>query len=102
MNMQQMMKQAQKLQKEMAKVQNELAEKEYRGSAGGDMVEVVVNGKMSIKKISISKEVVDPEDVELLEDLVTSAVNLAIQKANEDSSSQLGSLTGGLNIPGLA
>ena len=101
MNMQHMMKQAQKMQKQMLKMQDELASKEYQASAGGDKVTVTVNGKMEVKAIKIAKEVVDPDDIEMLEDLVLSAVNSAIANANEDASSSMKGLTGGMNIPGL-
>ncbi len=96
-----MMKQAQKLQARMMKLQEELAEKTVEASAGGGMVKVVANGRQQILTIQIEKEVVDPEDVEMLQDLVVAAVNDALQKSQEMVSSEMSKLTGGLNIPGL-
>lgn len=100
-NMGNMMKQAQKLQAKMMKMQEELADKTVEASAGGGMVKVVANGKQQIISISIEKEVVDPEDVDMLQDLVTAAVNDALTKSQEMVSSQMSKLTGGMNIPGL-
>lgn len=100
-NMGNMMKQAQKLQQKMMKLQEELAEQAVEATAGGGMVKVVANGKQQILSISIEKEVVDPEDVEMLQDLVTAAVNDALTKSQEMVSSEMGKLTGGMNIPGL-
>jgi DNA-binding YbaB/EbfC family protein len=96
-----MMKQAQKLQKKMLKVQEELAEKTVEASAGGGMVKVVANGKQQIKLIHIEKEVVDPDDVEMLQDLIVAAVNDALTKSQDMVSSEMSKLTGGLNIPGM-
>ena len=96
-----MMKQAQKLQNKMMKLQEELAEKTVEASAGGGMVKVVANGKQQITSIEIEKEVVDPEDVDMLQDLVLAAVNDALAKSQEMVSSQMNKLTGGMNIPGL-
>jgi DNA-binding YbaB/EbfC family protein len=100
-NMNSMMKQAQKLQKKMMKTQAELATKTIEASAGGGMVKVVANGAQKVESIVIEKEVVDPEDVEMLQDLVLAAVNDALNKSQEMVSSEMGKLTGGLNIPGL-
>jgi DNA-binding YbaB/EbfC family protein len=97
-----MMKQAQKLQSQMLKLQEELAEKTVESSSGGGMVKVVANGRQQIVSIQIEKEVVDPEDVEMLQDLVLAAANDALAKAQEMVSSEMGKLTGGLNIPGLS
>jgi DNA-binding YbaB/EbfC family protein len=97
-----MMKQAQKLQSQMLKLQEELAEKTVESSSGGGMVKVVANGRQQIVSIQIEKEVVDPEDLEMLQDLVLAAVNDALAKAQEMASSEMGKLTGGLNIPGLS
>ena len=97
-----MMKQAQKLQSQMMKLQEELAEKTVESSSGGGMVKVVANGRQQIVSIQIEKEVVDPEDVEMLQDLVLAAANDALAKAQEMVSSEMGKLTGGLNIPGLS
>jgi hypothetical protein len=96
-----MMKQAQKLQAKMVEMQAELADKTVEATAGGGMVKVVANGKQQIMSISIEKEVVDPEDVEMLQDLVTAAVNDALAKSQEMVSSQMSKITGGMNIPGL-
>jgi DNA-binding YbaB/EbfC family protein len=96
-----MMKQAQKLQAQMLKLQEELAEKTVESSSGGGMVTVVANGRQQIVSIQIEREVVDPEDVDMLQDLVQAAVNDALTKAQEMVSSEMGKLTGGLNIPGL-
>jgi DNA-binding YbaB/EbfC family protein len=96
-----MMKQAQQLQSKMMKLQEELAEKSVDSSSGGGMVKVTANGRQQILSIQIEKEVVDPDDVEMLQDLVLAAVNDALAKAQEMVSSEMGKLTGGLNIPGL-
>lgn len=96
-----MMKQAQQLQAKMMKMQEELAEKTVEASAGGGMVKVVANGKQQIVSIQIEKEVIDPEDVELLQDLVLAAVNDALSKSQQMVSSEMSKLTGGLSIPGL-
>ena len=98
-NMNNLMKQAQKLQKEMEEMQKNLENSEYEASVGGGAVVVKVSGKKEITSIKIKEEVVDA--VEMLEDLVLSAVNEALKKAEEASSNQMGKLTGGLNIPGL-
>jgi DNA-binding YbaB/EbfC family protein len=100
-NMNGMMKQAQKLQKKMLKTQEELATKTIEASAGGGMVKVVANGGQKIESILLEKEVVDPEDIEMLQDLVMAAVNDALTKSQEMVSAEMGKLTGGLNIPGL-
>ena len=96
-----MMKQAQQLQSKMMKLQEELAEKSVESSSGGGMVKVTANGRQQILSIQIEKEVVDPDDVEMLQDLVLAAINDALAKAQEMVSSEMGKLTGGLNIPGL-
>jgi len=100
-NMGGMMKQAQKLQKKMLKMQEELALKTVDVSAGGGMVKVVATGNQKIQSISLEKEVVDPEDVEMLEDLILAAVNDALNKSQEMVSGEMGKLTGGMNIPGM-
>jgi DNA-binding YbaB/EbfC family protein len=100
-NMNNMMKQAQKLQKKMLQTQEELALKTVEASAGGGMVKVVANGGQKIESIVLEKEVVDPEDVEMLQDLVMAAVNDALKKSQEMMSAEMSKLTGGLNIPGL-
>jgi len=96
-----MMKQAQKLQAKMAKMQEELADRTVEGTAGGGMVKVVANGRQQVLNIVIEKDVVDPEDVEMLQDLVLAAVNDALSKSQEMVASEMGKLTGGMNIPGL-
>ena len=96
-----MMKQAQQLQSKMMKLQEELAEKTVESSSGGGMVKAIANGRQQILSIQIEKEVVDPDDVEMLQDLVLAAINDALAKAQEMVSSEMGKLTGGLNIPGL-
>jgi len=96
-----MMKQAQKLQSKMMKLQEELSSKTIEASSGGGMVKVVANGKQQVVSIDIEKEVVDPEDVEMLQDLILAAVNDALAKSQEMVSSEMGKLTGGMNIPGL-
>ncbi|WP_206811336.1 YbaB/EbfC family nucleoid-associated protein [Paradesulfitobacterium ferrireducens] len=100
-NMNQMLKQAQKLQEEMAKTQELLKTKTVEATAGGGAVQVVVSGKLELEEIKIKPEAVDPEDVEMLEDLVKAAVNEGLRKAQEMMSSEMGKLTGGLKIPGL-
>ncbi|MDJ0831041.1 MAG: YbaB/EbfC family nucleoid-associated protein [Desulfobacterales bacterium] len=96
-----MMKQAQKLQSKMLKMQEELAEKTVEAAAGGGMVKVVANGRQQVLSIQIEPEVVDPEDVEMLQDLVLAAVNDALARSQEMMASEMGKLTGGVNIPGL-
>lgn len=100
-NMKEMMRQAQLLQKKMAKLQEELAAKEIEASVGGGMVKAIANGKPEIVSVTIEKEVVDPEDVEMLQDLVVSAVNEALTRAKEMSDAEMGRLTGGLKMPGM-
>lgn len=100
-NMNAMMKQAQKLQKKMLKTQQELSLKTVEASAGGGMVKVVANGSQKIESIVLEKEVVDPDDLEMLQDLVLAAVNDALKKSQDMVSSEMGKLTGGMNIPGL-
>jgi hypothetical protein len=96
-----MMKQAQKLQSKMLKLQDELAERTVETTAGGGMIKVVANGRQQVVSISIDKEVVDPEDVEMLQDLVLAAVNDALTKAQEMVSGEMSKFTGGFNLPGM-
>jgi len=96
-----MMKQAQKLQTQMLKLQEELAEKTVEATAGGGMIKVIANGRQQILSIQIEKEVVDPADVDMLQDLILAAVNDALLKSQEMVSAEMGKLTGGMNIPGL-
>ncbi|PKN37176.1 MAG: YbaB/EbfC family nucleoid-associated protein [Deltaproteobacteria bacterium HGW-Deltaproteobacteria-2] len=95
------MKQAKKMQERMANLQKELEMKTVEAQAGGGMVRVVVNGKYEIVSLKIEKEVVNPEDIEMLQDLIAAAVNEGVRKAQEMSSSEMAKITGGLNIPGL-
>jgi hypothetical protein len=101
--MDKMFKQMQKLQKDMERMQEELAEKEVESSAGGGMVTATVNGKMELVDLKINPEVIDPEDPEMLEDLIIAAVNEAMGNANEMAQSEMSKLTGGLagGFPGL-
>ena len=101
MNMNKMLKQAQKMQEDMAKAQKELEEKEVEASVGGGAVTVKVNGKKELVSINIKEEVVDPDDIEMLEDLVLSAVNEALRNIDDIQASQMSKLTGGMNMPGL-
>mgnify|MGYP001094918522 CR=1 FL=1 len=96
-----LMRQAQKMQEDMKSKQAELEAAEYTGSAAGEMVTVKMNGKHEVLSITIKPEAVDPEDVEMLQDLVISAVNEALRQADEAMNNSMNSLTGGLNIPGL-
>ncbi|MEG0613954.1 MAG: YbaB/EbfC family nucleoid-associated protein [Clostridium sp.] len=100
-NMNNLMKQAQKLQKQMEDAQKDLETKEFEASVGGGAVTVTVTGKKVIKDIVIKPEVVDPDDVEMLQDLVLTAVNEALKKAEDETNESMGKLTGGLNMPGL-
>ena len=100
-NMQQLAMQAKKIQEEMEKVTQELETKEYKSASGGGAVEVVVNGKLEIQSINIKPEVVDPEDVEMLADLIMAAANEAIREANTEKDQSMEALSGGLNIPGM-
>jgi hypothetical protein len=96
------MKQAKKMQEQMGKIQEELETKTVEAQAGGGMVRVVVNGKFNVVSIKIEKEVVNPEDVEMLEDLILAAVNEGVRKAQEMASQEMAKITGGLGIPGLS
>jgi DNA-binding YbaB/EbfC family protein len=100
-NIKEMMRQAQRLQTKMAKLQEELATKEIEATVGGGMVKAVANGKPEIVSIAIEKEVVDPEDIEMLQDLVVAAVNEALNRAKEMVNNEMSKLTGGLKIPGM-
>ena len=100
-NMNQMLKQAQKMQEDMTTLQADLEQREYSATSGGGMVEVTVDGKHLIKSIKINPDAVDPDDAEMLEDLITVAVNEAIGNAIKTSEEEMGAITGGLNMPGL-
>ena len=95
------MKQMQKLQEQMERMQKKLAEKEVTHSAGGGMVKATVNGRQELVNIEIDPEVIDPEDREMLEDLIIAAVNGAMEEANQLAQSEMAQLTGGLSIPGM-
>ncbi|KQL47318.1 nucleoid-associated protein [Brevibacillus choshinensis] len=99
--MQQMMKQVKKMQEDMAKAQEALKDKVVEGSAGGGAVLVKADGHKQVKEIVIKPEVIDPDDVEMLQDLVLTAVNDALRKADELMAKDMGKFTGGMNIPGL-
>lgn len=100
-NMQQMLKQAQKMQSDMQSLQADLEQREYTANAGGGLVEVTVDGKHTVKAVKINPEAVDVDDIEMLEDFITIAVNEAIGKAVAESEEEMGAITGGLNIPGM-
>ncbi len=100
-NMNQMLKQAQKMQEDMATLQEDLENREYTATSGGGVVSVTVDGKHLIKSIKISPDAVDPDDAEMLEDLVTVAVNEAIENAIKTAEQEMGAITGGLNLPGM-
>ena len=100
-NMNNMMKQMQKLQKQMENLEEELKNQEVTASSGGGAVEATVNGKKELIRVKIDEAVVDPEDVGMLEDLVLTAVNSAMDEADNIANKRMGKLTGGLNIPGL-
>ncbi len=100
-NMKEMMRQAQVLQKKMANLQEELAKKEVEATVGGGMVKAVANGKPSIVSITIEKEVIDPEDAEMLQDLIVAAVNEALTRSKEMVDSEMAKVTGGFKVPGM-
>ena len=96
-----MMKQARKIQEKIAQMQAELESKTVEASAGGGMVTVVINGKYEVLSLRIDKEVVNPEDVEMLQDLIVAAVNEGIRRVQEMTAAEMSKVTGGFNIPGL-
>ena len=98
MNMNNIMKQNQRMQRKLEETQEELAKKEYTGQAGGGAVKATVTGAKVLTKLELDKDAVDPEDVETLEDMIVAAVNQALESADEDSQSQMGKLTGGLGL----
>ncbi len=102
MDMRKMMKQAQKMQLELSRAQEEIKEMEFEASSGGGMVSVVAGGDMTIKRIEIKPEVIDPDDPDMLSDMILVAVNDALRSVNEASSQRLNSVTGGMKIPGLS
>ena len=98
MNMNNSMKQYQRMQRKLEETQEELAKKEYTGQAGGGAVKATVTGAKVLTKLELDKDAVDPEDVETLEDMIVAAVNQALESADEDSQSQMGKLTGGFGL----
>ena len=100
-NMNKLMKQAQQMQSKMTKLQEEMGEKTVEATAGGGMVKVVANGKQQVLSIQVEKEVVDPEDVEMLQDLIVAAVNEALSRSQAMVNEEMSKLTGGMNIPGM-
>ena len=100
-NMQQLMRQAQKMQEQMQQAQEALDQQVYEASAGGGMVSCKVSGKREVLELTIKPEAVDPDDVEMLQDLVLAAVNEGLRTASETTEREMGKLTGGMNLPGL-
>lgn len=100
-NMNNMMKQVQKMQEDMATLQEDLENREYDVSAGGGVVSVKINGKREILSLDIKPEVVDPDDIETLSDIIIAAVNEAIKKVDSTSESEMAKITGGINMPGM-
>lgn len=100
-NMNQMLKQAQKMQEDMTNLQSDLETREYSAVSGGGAVSVTVDGKHLIKSIKINPDIIDPDDAEMIEDLVTVAVNEAINNAIKTAEDEMGAITGGLNLPGM-
>lgn len=96
-----MIKQAQKMQEQMEQKQEELNEREFTTTAGGGAVEVAITGKKEIKNITLKPEVVDPEDIEMLQDLIVAAINEAIRQVEEITTAEMDKITGGLNVPGM-
>ena len=101
MNMNEIMKQAQEMQQKLSRVQNELADKSVTASVGGGMVSVTISGRNELLSIHIDKEVINPEDQTMLQDLIVSAVNEGIKKAQDMAQAEMRKLTGGINIPGI-
>ena len=100
-NMNQMMKQLQKMQEEMVKAQQELETKEFVGSSGGDVVKITVSGQKQVLGVEIDPQVVDPDDIEMLQDLIVAAFNDALKKVDDTVQKDMGKFTAGMNIPGL-
>lgn len=100
-NMQGMMKKVQKMQQDMLKMQEELKNRTVEATAGGGAVTVVVTGRKTVEKVTIVPSAVDPEDVEMLEDLVTTAINEAMRKVDEMTEKEMGKITGGMKLPGM-
>ncbi len=100
-NVNQMIKQAQKMQDEITALQEDIENREFTATAGGGAVEVVMTGKKSIKSLSLKPEVVDPDDIEMLQDLIISAVNEAVDSIESTTESEMSKITGGVSLPGL-
>ncbi|MDE5558898.1 MAG: YbaB/EbfC family nucleoid-associated protein [Ruminococcus sp.] len=100
-NMNQMIKQAQKMQDQITELQENIEEREFSATAGGGAVEVVITGKKTIKSLNIKPEVVDPEDIDMLQDLIISAVNEAVNNVETTTEAEMSKITGGVSIPGL-
>ncbi len=100
-NMNQMIKQAQKMQDQITELQEDIEEREFSATAGGGAVEVVISGKKNIKSLNIKPEVVDPEDIDMLQDLIISAINEAINNVESTTEAEMSKITGGVSIPGL-
>ena len=100
-NMNNLLKQAQKMQQQMQDMQKDIENKEFEASVGGGVVKIVVTGKKEVKRVELKPEVVDPDDIETLEELIVAAFNEAAKKADETMSNELGKLTGGMNLPGM-
>lgn len=98
-NMQNMMKQMQKMQKQMQEAQEELAEKQFEGTAGGGMVKISISGQKQVTDVVIKEEVVDPDDIDMLQDLVLAAVNDALKKVDDETNQTMGQFTKGMNLP---
>ena len=100
-NMNQMLKQAQQMQDKITDLQADLEQREFTGTAGGGVVQVVINGKRNVLKLDIKPEVVDPEDIEMLQDLIISAINEAVNNIETTTEAEMSKITGGVSLPGL-
>lgn len=100
-NMNSMIRQAQKMQEQITDLQNDIEERDFTATAGGGAVEVVVTGKKTIKSLTIKPEVVDPEDIDMLQDLIISAVNEAVNNVEQTTEDEMSKITGGVSLPGL-
>ena len=99
-NMNNLLKQAQRMQRQMEEQQKALEEKEFKAAAGGGAVEVVISGKREVLKVTLKEEVVDPDDIEMLEDLIVAAFNEALRQVDQETASNMSRMTGGMNMPG--
>ena len=100
-NMQAMLRQAQKMQEDMAALQKDLENREYEVSAGGGMVKITINGKKEVKSIKLDEQIVDPDDIETLEDILIAGVNEAIKRVEMEAGEEMSKITGSMNLPGL-